>query len=517
MKKAAAWVAGALLFIILLVIAVSFLVEKPLRDYVEKEVNKKLEGYEVSIRKLDLHLLTASVDFEGVLVIQKENPVPPVAEIPEIDAGLHWTRLLKGRLVGDILIKNPKFYLNLNNLRSERKDDKRLSEKGWEKAAGAAYPFKINRLRVTNGELVYIDKQGSKPLNLSSILFEARNIRNIDAPDKEYPSLVHMNARVFDKGSFEMNGEADFISAPGLKAYFHLNGMDLGYLQPVASRHNAAIRGGTFDASGFIETTAEKKIYLLDSVILKGLDLDYMHSIAAGPKEKEVAKEVKQEAKEAAQSPDKLLKIEKLSIEGSTIGFINKEAKPDYRVFFSAINGTVANFSNRFAEGPATVDMKGKFMGSGPALLSATFRPEAKGPDFDLAVSIQETDMKVMNDMFRAYGKFDVTAGQFSFFSELKVAGGQVVGYVKPIFRDMKVYDERQDKEKGLFKKLYEKLVGGVSELLENPKEAVATQTEVKGQVEDPKASTWQVLANLVRNAFFRAILPGFEENIGKK
>lgn len=515
MKKAAAWVSGALVFVILLVWAASYLIEKPLRDYVEKEVNRKLEGYEVSIRKLDLHLLSASVDFEGVLVIQRENPVPPVAEIQEIDAGLHWTKLLKGSLAGDIIIKNPRLYLNLNNFKAEQKDEKPVQEKGWQEAAAAAYPFKINRLRITGGSLAYIDTQGSRPLNLASIHFEARNIRNIDDPGKRYPSEVSLTANVFDKGTLEVNGEADFLSDPGLKAYFHLNGMDLGYFQPIATRHNASIKAGTLNASGLIETSAGKKVLLLDSVALNGLELDYIHTAAGEQKEKE-AREIREEAREAAQREDMLLKIEKLRMENATIGFINNETRPDYRVFFNNIEGTIANFSNRFAEGPADVHIKGMFMGSGAAQLSATFGPEAKGPDFDLAVSIRETDMRAMNDMFRAYGKFDVTAGQFSFFSELKVANDQVNGYVKPIFKDMSVYDERQDGEKGLFKKLYEKLVGGVSELLENPKEAVATQAEVKGRVENPRANTWQVLANLVRNAFFRSILPGFEENIGK-
>jgi hypothetical protein len=90
-----------------------------------------------------------------------------------------------------------------------------------------------------------------------------------------------------------------------------------------------------------------------------------------------------------------------------------------------------------------------------------------------------------------------------------------VEGYIKPLFKDMKVYDARQDREKSLFRKLYEGLVGGVAKLLENrPREEVATRTDLSGAVENPEASTWQVIVNLVRNAFFQAILPGFEKEI---
>jgi hypothetical protein len=39
--------------------------------------------------------------------------------------------------------------------------------------------------------------------------------------------------------------------------------------------------------------------------------------------------------------------------------------------------------------------------------------------------------------------------------------------------------------------------------------------TPVSGPLENPKASTWQTLTGLVRNAFVKAILPGFERARG--
>ncbi|HEV8310492.1 MAG TPA: hypothetical protein VGW35_22755 [Methylomirabilota bacterium] len=101
------------------------------------------------------------------------------------------------------------------------------------------------------------------------------------------------------------------------------------------------------------------------------------------------------------------------------------------------------------------------------------------------------------------------------FYSELAIKDGQITAYVKPLFRDMKVYDQRQDREKTLFRKLYEKLVGGVARLLENrSRQEVATVTPITGTTANPKASTWEIVVNLFENAFFKAILPGFEEEV---
>jgi hypothetical protein len=94
----------------------------------------------------------------------------------------------------------------------------------------------------------------------------------------------------------------------------------------------------------------------------------------------------------------------------------------------------------------------------------------------------------------------------------LRVKNRAVQGYVKPLIRELDVYDTQQDKEKNLFQKLYEAVAGGVSELLENfPRDEVATTADISGPLDNPQASTWQVVVTLIQNAFFKAILPGFE------
>lgn len=132
-----------------------------------------------------------------------------------------------------------------------------------------------------------------------------------------------------------------------------------------------------------------------------------------------------------------------------------------------------------------------------------------------LHVKIENTRLTDMNELLRAYGNFDVTAGTFSLYSELRIRDGAISGYVKPFFKDMTVYDRRQDREKRAFHQMYEMLVGGVAGLLESrSREEVATRGEVTGQVAKPRISTWQIIGRLVRNAFFKAILPGFEKEV---
>jgi hypothetical protein len=267
--------------------------------------------------------------------------------------------------------------------------------------------------------------------------------------------------------------------------------------------------------------TPERKIFLLQNAVLKEAVIDYLSYETELPEEvkkeqkAETAAKAKKLQRELVDKPGPLFKIAKVRISGSTFGLVNKTSKPEYRLFMEDVDLEAGNFTNHFNEGPASLFLRGRFMGSGDTSVSATFRPEKEGPDFDIRIAIKDTRMKSMNDLFRAYGNFDVSAGFFSFYSELTVVRNRVDGYVKPLFRDTKVYDKRTDKEKGEFRKLYEGLVAGVANLLENrPREAVATKAPVTGTLGDPKAGTWTALINIVRNAFFQAILPGFEKNI---
>jgi hypothetical protein len=94
----------------------------------------------------------------------------------------------------------------------------------------------------------------------------------------------------------------------------------------------------------------------------------------------------------------------------------------------------------------------------------------------------------------------------------MTVRSGNINGYVKPLFHEMDVYDHRQDKEKGVFRKLYEGVIGGLSWLFQNtPRDEVATTIQVSGKLSNPQTSTWDTIVGLIQNAFFKAILPGFE------
>jgi Domain of Unknown Function (DUF748) len=511
------WTLAILAGIIALAVLLSFLIDEPLRRSVERQMNARLTGYSVSIGKLRFHPIGLSLTLFDLVFTQQANPEPPVGRIPRLDASVQWRALLSGRLVANFALDRPKLYVNLAHLRSEAADPEPVAMHGWQEAFQAIYPLKINRFTIANGEATYVDDGPFEPLELSAINIEADNIRNIRSRERDYPSGVHLDAVVFKKGKVTIDGHADFLAEPhlGIKADVALDQIELDYFKPVTRRYNVAVSKGVLSASGLVEYAPTIKVVDLEQATIRGVQVEYTHTPAKkGVVQAATAKTV-EAAREASNEPGLLLRAKEMRIVDSTVGFVNKAVTPPYRVFMSQVSLTLSNFSNQLADGVMVAKLTGKFMGSGEGAVTARFRPEKKGPDFDVNLSLENTDLRTLNDVLRAYGKFDVAAGTFSLFSEIAVKDNRVEGYVKPLFSNLDVYDPVQDRDKSLGRKIYEKVVEGVSKVLKNaPRKEVATVASISGPVEDVKAHTVEVVVKLLQNAFFKAILPGFDEQV---
>jgi hypothetical protein len=394
-----------------------------------------------------------------------------------------------------------------------------VQERGWQEAVQAISPLEVNEVQIVEGEVTYVDKDWSRPMRLRQLNVRAGNIRNVQSAAGVYPSDLQVDGVIVDSGTFKIDGQADFLAVPHLavKAQVALEQIALAPFQPVTRRHQLDLRRGTLSAAGDLEYAPTVRIVHLRQLTLERLQVDYIHTAQTAVVAKRRVQQVKQAAQEVSNAPRMRLRADQIRLTQSTLGFVNRAVQPDYRLFLDGAEVHVHNFSNQLTEGTAVAKITGKFMGSGQTLVGASFRPETQGPDFALAASIENTQMPALNPLLRAYGQLDVVGGFFSVYTEMRVQNRAVQGYVKPLIRELDVYDARQDQEKNLFQQLYEAAAGGVSALLENfPRDEVATKADIAGPLENPQASSWQVVVTLIQNAFFKAILPGFERELGR-
>jgi Domain of Unknown Function (DUF748) len=499
--------------LLIIVLTVAFLVDEPMRRYTETKMNHALKGYTARIGKLDFHPLGYSLDLYDVVITQDAHPEPPVLRIAQLSASVHWRALLSGRLVGDVELDKPAVYLNLPQARKEIADPTPVKERGWQDALEAIYPLKINHFEIRGGDITYVDDGPFKPLRVRNLDVVATNIRNRQSK-RPYPSDVRFEAQVFESGRLSAEGQANFLTEPNptFRGDVELASIELDYFKPITNRYNLWVDKGRLSAAGHVEYGQETRTVILSRAAVDGIQVDYVHTAPTAGAERETRAKAASAAKEASNAPDLLVRISELRLTKSTVGFVNKATNPSYRVFLADTDGTLTNLSNQQVEGTAVAKLKGAFMGSGTATADATFKTDKAGPSFDIGVRVEEVDVTRLNDLFRAYGRFDASAGRFYLYSELDAKEGVVTGYVKPLFKDLKIYDKQQDKSKPLVRKMYEHLVSGVAKILKNrSRDEVATKAEVLGRIDNPKVGTVAAVMRLVENAFFKAILPGFD------
>ena len=417
-------------------------------------------------------------------IVQDANPEPPIIFIPRVRSGVHGRALLSARLVSDVLVEHPKVHINLQQIREEAADDVPLQERGWQEAVQAVSPLKVNLLRVVDAEVTYVDEAPFEPLHLSKAEPSGRKYPQYSIARWRVSFSIQMEAVIFDPGKLWLEGHADFLAYP-MSPSKHNLGLSSGvsiYQTAWLGVTTSFLEGVPFQAQEASNTPLASKLHTCGRLPFAAFG--WIISILGQPTDSEprVPDRSRVRLKKSADHPAIMLRADEVSIVESELGFVNKKAKPNYRLFLTDLEIHLSNFSNQLAEGVMVARVSGKFMGSGQTVVGATFRPEINGPDFALAASIENTNMQTMNPLLRAHGNFDVVRGFFSVYTEMRVKNGAVQGYVKPLFKEMDVYDPHQDREKSLFQKIYEGLVGGVSQLLENsPRQEVATKADISG------------------------------------
>lgn len=502
-------------FLALIILVVASRFDEILRRNLEAKMNQHLKGYSVSVGHAHLNPFSFSLTLQQLTIRQQANPEPPVADIPRLKLSVEWTHLLTTHLVADAVFNQPRVHVNLPQLLAESRDPTKMRERGWQQAMESIYPLKFNVVTVHDGDVVYLDEDQSKPLHVSHVNLTATNIRNIQSQDRIYPSTVHGDGVVFDTGRAVLDGNADFLAQPypGVHAFYRVSNVPLDQLRPLSAKANLSLKGGSLASNGEFEYGPRHKEVRIAEVSARGLDLDYLHATATAAAEKAREKEVAAVARNPS-LPVPIL-IKRLLLTRGKVGVVNQVPGHPFHLFVDDAELEVTNISPGFSKGPTQARLTGRFMGSGKAHGNATFRADDKnGPNFNFLLAVEHANLPALNDLLRSYAKLDVAGGTFSVYSEVKVHDGRIDGYLKPLFADIQVYDPKQDKNKPLLKKLYEKVVGGVAHVLENHRGEDATVADLSGPLSAPHTSTWEVVSNLVSNAFVKAIMPGFKKEL---
>ena len=511
------WVGGFFATVIVAVFIASFFLDDIVRARTQASMNQKLKGYHVALAHAHLQLLGGILTLKGLKVVQEAHPRPPVADIATMRFTIQVKELFSRRVVADVLLSRPKIHIDQTQFVAEKKSTVPLRQKGWQDALEAAYPIKINRFTIYDGDVVYIQDQVNPPLHLADLNFTADNIRNIHAPENAYPSRFHANLVIFDTGQATIDGHANFLEEPfpGARAKYTIQNVPLSAFDPEIRQINLQVSGGKLASNGLLEYSPKITRVDVDNATIDGVDVGYVHAPSTKQAEAQRVKNAGKQIEKENNRPAVEISVRDFDVTHSNFAYTDKTSNPNYKLFINDTELTIKNLSNHQTEGPADLTLRGKFMGSGDTNVAGDFLASQQGPAFNLKVAMQNTDLPSMNDLLRAFGRFDVTAGQLTVFSQVAVKDGNIDGYIKPMFANLKVYDYQKDKGTGVLHQAKELAIGGASHLFKNRNtDKVAADIDLKGKLTSPDVDTWQALGQILRNAFIEAIIPGFDRAV---
>lgn len=204
-------------------------------------------------------------------------------------------------------------------------------------------------------------------------------------------------------------------------------------------------------------------------------------------------------------------------VQNGSVHFRAYQTEKPLDVYLSQFNASIENLSNvRDELNPlaATVQASAKVMDDAKLQLKMTFDPFSYRPTFHLALRLLGLDVTKINELALAYGKFDFKRGWFDLVVEADSKEGLMTGYIKPLFRDLKIFSLSEDiKEDNVLQFFWQALIGATTSVLKNrPRDQFGTLIPFSGDA--TKTTTADILAtigNLLRNAFVRAYLPRLE------
>ncbi|HUR27948.1 MAG TPA: DUF748 domain-containing protein [Planctomycetota bacterium] len=199
-------------------------------------------------------------------------------------------------------------------------------------------------------------------------------------------------------------------------------------------------------------------------------------------------------------------------IEGGSVHFRAFGTDPPVDVYLTRLVGSIENLTNVHDDITpmfSTVSVQGLAMDDARFEYAMKLDPFSYRPTFQLAVRLIGLDITKTNALARAYGNVDFESGWFDLVVELDVKEGRLEGYVKPLFRDLEVFDLARDARANIFLVFWEALVGAATNVFKNQsRDQVATVIPMHGELSAPSPDFLATISNVLRNAFVRAYLP---------
>lgn len=198
--------------------------------YAQKQFDT-IEGFNGEVGYLDMNLYRGAFSLKGI-AFRKDNVDvnKPLIQVEQLESTISWEELFKGNFVSEIIIRKPK--INYIQSRTPAKSQTPANQP-WTKTVENLVPFRINSLKVHDGEIHIYDSSKSPPVYLSftKINLTANNLSNTKGAEAtiNLSTIVQNQAQLNVKGTllplsqpmdFNLEGNMENLQLNLLNSFF---------------------------------------------------------------------------------------------------------------------------------------------------------------------------------------------------------------------------------------------------------------------------------------------------------
>lgn len=201
---------GVILFFMVALVAGRIYLPYWVTDYVNKTLDN-IPGYTGSISDVDISLLRGAYSIDDLKILKKNGNIPvPYVDIKKTDLSIQWSALLKGEIVGEVILYAPT--LNFATNRSGTTTQTGF-ETDWTVPIKELMPLDINFVEIHNGKVTYknFNTIPNVDIYINDLEAKATNIRNIDDKNAKLPSSVTARGKSIGGGSLALDGHMNII------------------------------------------------------------------------------------------------------------------------------------------------------------------------------------------------------------------------------------------------------------------------------------------------------------------
>jgi hypothetical protein len=205
-------------------------------------------------------------------------------------------------------------------------------------------------------------------------------------------------------------------------------------------------------------------------------------------------------------------RVNQVKIHRGDIHYLDFHAQPQVDLEMSDFELAADNMSN--SKGlkvplPATVKINARPLLTGTFEMNLAVNFDEQFATFTQNVSMEHVPAIGANSALEKYLKVRAKSGEIGLYSEVASDKGIYHGYVKPFFYRLEFMPKPSDE--GNPGAIWAGILNTAKGLFENDHQAIATQSEVSGRVDQPHVDALSVISGVLWNAYIEALRPGFD------